>query len=560
MSQNIYNPGSGLDEVEALFDSAMSAARDGGAVLDSASGASVEAAKDIASRSASELPGCLGKLLDSVGDEKVKGRVVQSVFDGIENYRRQHGVAPSADVIEAALSQGLAVSGGSKDLRLPDGHTLDGIGTTNHHDPISAQPNRLVVAITSALSEAMPFAAYLPADIGSNESLLGIVSHETGSTYGDYDTGSLLDGVNTGGVYAASERRIPLALAGDRLSAAGGIVTRTGGAVKPKLLRGRSQIFVNGFPAASENPSQAKGAATNSPISGTVFIGSTQYTVGGTVAPATGEFAITFTPALPAGTVVEAEGYIDYELQPELAPKIVTRVTTYSLYAKAWRILMDQTIDSQTQYNNEIGMDLLSESLMAARNQIAMERHYGALRKLIALARPLSKEYNFDYPLQMAQKTRAQIWQDFSSLIGVVDQEMAERTMDHGITHLYVGKNVKAQFESLPAELWQGSGLTARPGVYRIGRLFGRYEVYYTPREIVDNEGTTQILCIGRSPQVARCPLVMGDAVPPTIIPLSVGADLKRGQAIYARNFTDVNPHQPSAMGVALINITNLFG
>ena len=558
MPQHIYAPGTGLEEVESLFDSAVCAARNGGAVLDSA--ASADAAQDIVSRNSAELPGSLGQVLDSIEDEKAKGRVVQAVFDGIELYREAHGVAPSADVIEASLSQALAVSDGSRDIRLPGGLTLDGVGSTFHHDPISAQPNRLVVAITSALAEAMPFAAYLPADIGSNESLLGIVSHETGSTFGDYDTGALLDGVNTGGVYAASERRVPLTLAGDRLTATGGIVTRTGGATKPKLLRGRSQVFVNGFPAAAENPVAAKGAATNSPISGTVYIGGTAYTVGGTVAPDTADFSLTFNPALPAGSVVEAEGYIDYEKQPELAPKIVTRVTTYSLYAKAWRILMDQTIDSQTQYNNEIGMDLLSESLMAARNQIAMERHYGALRKLIALARPLSKEYNFDYPTQIAQKTRAQIWTDFSAIIGVVDQDMAERTMDHGITHLYVGKNVKAQFESLPAELWQGSGLTARPGIYRIGRLFGRYEVYYTPKEIVDNEGQTQILCIGRSPQVARCPLVMGDAVPPTIIPLAVNADLKRGQAIYARNFTDVNPHQPSAMGVALINVTNLFG
>lgn len=558
MPQHIYAPGQDLEEVEALFDSAVSAARNGGMTLDSA--ASADAAADIAGRSASELPGKLGALMDTIEDPKVKARAVQAIFDGVESFRAQHGVAPSADVIEAAISQGLAVSDGGKLIGLPNNQTLDGVGTTLHHDPISAQPNRLVVAITSALAEAMPFAAYLPADIGSNEALLGIVNHETGSNFGDYSAGQLLDGINTGEVYVASERRVPLTLDGTRENATGGITTQTGGTVKPKLLRGRCIVFVNGFPAASENTSAARGAATNSPISGTVHLGGNQYTVGGSVASDTGVFAITFNPALPAGSVVEAEGYIDYEKQPELAPEIVTRVTTYSLFAKAWRVLMSQTVDSQTQYANEIGMDLLSESLMAARNQIAMERHYGALKKLVALARPLSKEYNFDYSHQMAQKTRAQIWQDFSAIIGVVDQEMAERTMDHGITHLYVGKNVKAQFESLPAELWQGSGLTARPGIYRIGRLFGRYEVYYTPKVITDNDGTTQILCIGRSPQVARCPLVMGDAVPPTIIPLATNSDLKRGQAIYARNFTDVNPHQPSAEGVALINITNLFG
>lgn len=555
--KHIYNPGSGLEQVEALFDDASDAARNGGAVLDSA--AAQDVVTDIANRGSEALPARVTALLDSVEDEGNRGRVLRAVLDGVQLYHAQHGVRPSADLIDAAISQGLAVADGKRDLRLPGGMTLDGIGSTAHHDPISAQPNRIVVAITSALAEGIPFATYLPTDIGSNEARLGIVSHQAGSNFGDYDAGDLLDGINTGDVYAASERRVPLTLAGDQLTAGGSITTKTGAGVAVKLLRGRSQLFVNGFPAAAENPNVNAGV-TSSGLSGSVTLAGVQYAVTGAVVVATGVFTAAFNPALPVGTVVEAEGYIDYELQPELAPEIITQVQTFALYAKAWRILMHQTVDSQTQYSNEIGMDLLSESLMSGRNQVAMERHYMALRKLKTLAASQQKTYDFDYTVQIAQKTRSQIWQDFSAVIGVVDQDMAENTMDHGITHLYVTKNVKAQFESLPAELWQGSGLTARPGIYRLGRLFGRYEVYYTPKVLVEGQSTSQILAIGRSPQVARCPLVMGDAVPPTIIPLAVGRDLSKGQALYTRNFTDVNPHQPSAMGVALINITNLFG
>lgn len=554
--KHIYNPGSGLEQVEALFDDASDAARNGGPILDSA--AATDVVTDIAQRGADKLPERVTALLDSV-EEDQRGRMLRAVLDGVQAYHSLHGVRPSADLIDAAISQGLAVADGKREIGLPGRMTLDGIGSTSHHDPISAQPNRIVVAITSALAEGIPFATYLPTDIGSNEARLGIVSHQAGSNFGDYEAGDLLDGINTGDVYAASERRVPLALAGDRLTAAGAITTRTGAGSTVKLLRGRSQLFVNGFPAAAENPN-VSGSVTSSTLGGSVTLNGVQYAVNGSVVVATGVFSATFTPALPAGSVVEAEGYIDYELQPELAPEIVTQVQTFALYAKAWRVLMHQTIDSQTQYSNEIGMDLLSESLMSGRNQVAMERHYMALRKLKTLAASQQKTYDFDYPTQIAQKTRSQIWQDFSAIIGVVDQDMAENTMDHGITHLYVTKNVKAQFESLPAELWQGSGLTARPGIYRLGRLFGRYEVYYTPKVLVEGQSTSQILAIGRSPQVARCPLVMGDAVPPTIIPLAVGKDLSKGQALYTRNFTDVNPHQPSAMGVALINVTNLFG
>lgn len=550
---HIYNPGSGLEQVEQVFDGMYDAARNGGAVLDSA------AANDVVvevARSGEGLPERMILLLDSVEDDGAKARVLRSVLDGISHYERLHGVRPSADVIDAAISQGAAVANGKRDIGM--GMTLDSISNTNAHDPISIQPNRIVVAITSAIAEGIPFATYLPTDIGSNEARLGIVSHQAGATFGDYIQGALLDGINCGNVYASSERRVPLTLAGDRLSATGGIFTTTGGATPVRLLRGRSLVFVNGFPAGAENPNVSASVA-NSPIGGSVIIAGTAYTIGGTVQGATGAFALTFTPALPVGAVVEVEGHIDYEAQTALTPDIITQVQNFALYATPWRIKMKQTIDSQTQSQNEIGLDLLSESLMAARNQVAMERHYSALRKLKALAVNNVDTYDFDATTQIAQKTRSQIWQDFGARLGVVDQKMAENTMDHGITHIYVTKNVKAQMESLPRDIFEPSGLTARPGIYRIGRLFGRYEIYYTPKGLTEGATTSEMLCIGRSTQVARCPIVLGDAVPPTIIPLAINDDLKRGSAMYARNFTQVNPHQPSAMGAALISVTNLF-
>lgn len=551
--KHIYNPGSGLEQVEATFDQLYDAGRNGGRVLDSA--ATADAVSQI---NLGEMPERFQALIGKIENEAAHSRVTRSVLDGIQHYEHLHGVRPSADLIDAAIAQGLAVADGGADIGLPGRQTLDGIGSTGHHDQISAQPNRIVVAITSALAEGIPFATYLPTDIGSNEARLGIVSHQAGSDFGAYLKGALLDGINTGDVYASSERRVTLTLDAERDAAAGGIFTQVGGATTLKLLRGRSIVFVNGYPAAIENPN-VNASIANSPLSGSVVLNGTTHTISGTVTVATGAFNLVFAPALPVGSVVEAEGYIDFEEQPTLAPEIVTQVSTYSLYATPLRVIMRQTVDSQTQYSNEIGLDLLSESLMAGRNQVAMERHYSALRKLKSLAAANAKEYDFDATAQLALKPRAQIWQDFGAVLGVVDQQMAENTMDHGISHIYVTKNVKAQLESLPNDIWEGSGLTARPGIYRIGRLFGRFEVYYTPKGLSETQTTSEMLCIGRSPQVARCPIVMGDAVPPTIIPLAVNSDLKRGSALYARQITQVNPHQPSAMGAALITVTNLF-
>jgi hypothetical protein len=238
----------------------------------------------------------------------------------------------------------------------------------------------------------------------------------------------------------------------------------------------------------------------------------------------------------------------------------VTQVSTHSLFASPWRALADQTVDSKTQYGNELGLDLQSENLMAIRNQFAMERHYAALVKLLALAQNNQATYAFAWSTQGAEKTRARIWQDAMAVIGVVDQQMAEDTMDHGISHMYVGKTIAAQLQSLPEDIFIKSGIQVKPGIFRLGRLFGRYEVYYTPKIVLENvgAGTAQILCIGRSTQVARCPIVMGDAVAPTYMPLAMQQDMKYRQGFYARNFTAVNPHIPSAKGAALINITGL--
>lgn len=536
-------------ELEVFLDNAHQTATQGSdAVLDTA--AIRSATPELLSRAS--LPADVQETLELMPNDQ-QTRVLDSVLMGAESYRQSHGVLPTGDVIRAALQQGRSAAA-NLDSK---GRVLDSVGSTDHHDQFSAQPNRIVVAITAAIAEAIPYATYLPTDIGSNEARLGIVSHQTGSAFGAYALNDLLDGVYVGETYVSSERRISLALDGTREAATGKVTGQIGGTEDTPLLRGRSIVLVNGFPVAYESHN-APASAPTSPVSGGVKLGATHHVISGTVNPDTGDVALAFSPALPAGTSVEVEGFIDFEKAPGLAPSIITQVQTYSLFAAPWRVLADQSVDSRTQYQNELGLDLQSENLMAIRNQAGMERHYASMRKLMALAKSNAKVYNFDWDGQKQEKTRAQIWQDSMSVIGQADQQMCEDTMDHGITHLYVGKRIGAQLQSLPPDLFQSSGLTVRPGVFRLGRAFGRYEVYYSPKVIEEQVGAAQILAIGRSNQVARCPIVLGDAVPPTFLPLATGTDMKSRQAFYARNFTSINPHQPSAMGAALINVTNL--
>lgn len=539
----------GAANTEKVFDS-LYAETQGGVALDSANGGASQNYLDSASES---LPPAVQKLLDKTGGEHGQ-LIMDSVLRGMRVHQARHGVLPTADVIEAALDSAVAYATPLKEL------ALDGVGNTAHHDQTSAMPERIEVGILTAIAEAFPAATYLPTGIGSNQALLGIISHQAGSDMGGYTQGALLDGINIGDTYLSSERRVALMLDAERDAASGNLSLTTGGAANVKLLRGRTQIFVNGYPVAEENPN-VLASITNSPISGTVILAGTPHAIGGTVNVKTGQVDLTFAPALPVGTSVIAEGYVDFELDPSVTPKIETQVQTYSHYAVPWRGLLAQTIDSKTQYNNELGIDLQGESLIAARNQVTVERHRSILRKAVALAAQNTEEFDFDYSRQMAEKSRAQVWQDLPAVLGIVDQKMAEATMDRGVTHLYVGKLIKAQWESLPREIFEPSGLVAVPGIYRIGRLFGRFEVYYSPWEILEDEaaGSSQILCLGRSNSPARNTFVMGDAVPVTVLPTAFGQDMKYGQAIYTRNFTDVNKHQPSASGCALINVVNLF-
>lgn len=542
----------GAADTEKLFDSLYAESKGKGAsgqepILDSA--ARTDLTKNAIT--SGDLPPSVVQVIEQLDDQEKAHIVLDSVLDGMNVYAREHGSLPTADVIEAALHQGLAAAMSPEKL-------FDSVGSTAHHDVLSAQPNRVVVAITAAIAEAFPAATYLPADIGSNEARLAIVSHLAGSDFGGYAQNDLMDGINVGEPFIGSERFIALTLDAERDAAAGQFFTTLGGSTAVQILRGRTIIYVNGFPCAFESHN-APASAANVPVAGSITVAGTEHTITGTVTPGTGAVALAINPAFPVGTQVHAEGYIDYEKQPQLSPELVTQVTTYQLFASPWRARVRQTIDSRTQYQAELGLDLASESLIAVRNQFAMERHYNVLRKAMILAANGAKTYDFDYDTQIAQKTRANIWQDFQAILGQVDQQMAEDTMDHGITHLYVTKNVAAQFQGLPRDIFEPSGIQARPGIYRVGRLFGRYDVYYTPKVLAEGASTSQILCIGRSVQVARCPFVLGDAVPPTYLPLAFGDDMKSGSAFYARNFTAVNPHEPSAKGVALINVTNLF-
>jgi hypothetical protein len=555
---NLYAPDSGLYEVEERVGSMVAAARNNGAMLDSLSPASQDVVKNVVSDAARLAPERMRRLLDRIDGDQNKALAVTSMLDGINAFERQHGFTPSADLLDAVLSQAENISDGKATNVLPDGVTLDSISTNNTSASLSHQPNRIAVAITGGLSEAIPFGAYLPSDLSSNESKLAIITSIAGSTFGAYKAGDIIDGVAGGQEYTRSERVVPVTIAGDRKSGTFAITTQSGGAGGTvPVLRNRTTIAVNGFSVAFEQSNNS--GTDNSNLVGSFSAGGTDYSITGVINVKTGVGSLAFATALPADVDVDAQAFIDFEQNPALAPNIGTIATSFSLYCAPSRVIMQATPDSRSQSQSELGADRLTIAVQAARTQLANERYIAALRKVKKLAKNTHRTYDFNAAEMLLQKTRAQGWRDFGSFVAAVDQAVANTTMEYGLAFIYVGAIGMAQFLSMDSNDFVSSGVDAKPGFWRVGRYKGKYDVIYDPYVVEETETDIEMLCIGRSPQVARNPIVFSDAVSPTLIPLAVNSDLKTGAALFSRQLTEANPHKASALGCALITIKNVF-
>jgi hypothetical protein len=522
-----------------------------------------DAAKSVVNDGGIRVPGVVQSLLGKY-KEKDHGAILDSVLTASADYQREHGFSPDPTLIEHALSTADRQAMPLKELLNGAGNVRLDDATNLHHDQLSLQPAMAITAIMAQLAEAIPFAAYLPADIKTNEARLAILSNEANSNFGDYALNASLDGIAGGGSYLDSERIVELtpnstnAITGNFTARSTGAIAGDNPAIP--LLRGRTVLLVNGAVVGRDQAGYGTG---NNPIVGAVTIGSTTYTLSGTVNSDTGAFSITPSAALPGGTKVHLMGYVDFEKAPQVTPQIGTRATVFSLLARATRGIARSTIDAMTQLQNELSLDPRGQALLSIRTQHANELHYRALEKGKRLAEGLSAlvdTWNYDYSTQIAQKDRAQIWLNLQAILGALSQRMANITIDHGITTLYVTGELAAQVQGLPGDIWQSSGIVDRPGIYRLGKLFGKYDVYYTPKGLTEtsNGQTSQILCVGRASQVARNPYVMGDAVPPVFIPLATGTDMVQMDGYYCRRFAEINPHTPSSQGFALINVTNI--
>lgn len=549
------------DEIQAanFIDNLRSQAGGEYQALDSAE--ATEFAEKVCSGKISvDIPKNLQIVLDEAGEGAHE--VIQAILDSANLYEKDHGKAIPADVVNLMLHNAYAVTGHAASKGAPRA-ALDS-ATTQHHDAHSLQAARPIVAILGTATDAIPFANYLPADISSNEARLAIVSSYAGKEYGGYKPNDNMDGDNSGRLYAYTGR-YHIASANGGGSFTGRItaiqetpVTCLQTAPSVTLIRGATKVYVDGRPAGFEPSVEGSGTSI---IAGEIKIGSTVHKLSGTINPETGEYAISASPDIPANHEVAVEGFVDYERMPELIPDIHIKAEVFKMHARAWRVRTSQTIDSRTQMANELGIDPVAQSLYTMQQQISNEKHYMALRKMKALSANILETYDFDWAGQKAAKDRTSVWRDMGSPLEKVSQQLIAKNLGAGVEYLYVGEEIAAEWRGLAGtDIFVDSGIRHHQGIYRIGTFKG-IPAYFVPKTagiINETPNSAEILCIARHADTARSPIIVGDAVPPTLINLAVTDNLVTGSAFYMRSFMEVNPYGPSQFGSARITITNL--
>jgi hypothetical protein len=60
----------------------------------------------------------------------------------------------------------------------------------------------------------------------------------------------------------------------------------------------------------------------------------------------------------------------------------------------------------------------------------------------------------------------------------------------------------------LPVPYFEAANLSGvnRNGIYRVGRLFGRWDVYFVPGVVNETSAALEMLCVGQSEQAHATP------------------------------------------------------
>lgn len=493
--------------------------------------------------------------LDAEAGSRAVLDVRKTLLDCIKAYEHEHGKKPSADLIAMALDQA--------NLELDS--ITSSAASSHGHEARSLKPNQPLIAIRAIFAAAMPFAHYLPAQ-ESGEAPFIIVSHEAGAKTGMYDKNESINGVAGGSNYISSARQHVLE-SGDRTVFKGKITPVMTDFLHCDqdveaipLYEARTQIVINGLAIATSHKSNS---GTTETASGVAVLGDKSISFTAQVNVKTGEVTVTFAEAVPENTHVMARAFLNVEDHKfrDYTPEIITRAQKYVMFATPYRSKVIATPEAINQFKNEIGIDPAFEGTVAIRMQKGQEDLYNMLERLNVIGQLHHPHTaNFNWKELGKRKSVEDIVRDvLLPKLSQISQEIANANGSHGISHIYVGERMRALFVAMGTDFFEASQVVARAGSYRLGRLAGLYEVYYTPRGIQKVEGAERMLLIAANANNPSFnPVIVGEVSAPMIKQVSATPNSPdEGYWVTGKGFIENNPVPIYAASVSTLDVIN---
>ena len=427
---------------------------------------------------------------------------------------------------------------------------------------------QIAVAIMRAFSEQIPFAGVSAVGRGTNglEGRIILVEHMAQSDVGGYKQGDSLDGLDSGKPFMQSKRYVdaaPVDAEGLKYSATIKLSDNdtNGCAIRSDTV----QLYVNGILAAGANPGSRRGEAVA--ISSRFKLiddSGTDYRINVDCNdPTKGELVVTFDKKLPQGSRVRFSADIDFEHQTlkEKRPTLISEadVASFRIHYASGYYKFSQ--EAKHQWQSDVNLDLATQATIALRDQYYNERHHRAIECMYEIGQSYQSSFSLDWQNRLNERSISSVVDDIFFSLSKVNSDMVSRTQLSSLGVIYVGRDAVPFFEAMDNYIFVPSGVKKKAGIYRVGKWCGLYDVYCTPSPCLNKKtfsNAFQMLCIGRSDQIAGNPYITGDAVAPIITPFSITHAGEQGAFYFAAMNDTVNPFPRIASAAAIINVTNI--
>lgn len=484
-------------------------------------------------------------------------QIGMAITQGVASYQKAHGVKPSGAVLDSAIRMALnSVSNDHASSATNGMAVFDNTTSLQSNAPMVA--NRAAIVLHNAISLAIPNAGYVPMTDGLAGKII-IVGHAAGNSVGDYVKNDSLDGLAAGKNFMSAER-VVLAETNDQTNYTAKIKHAKDDVSGSPVLPSHTEILINGIPhnAAAIN---ADVRTSTVRLAGNVLLeNGTEYGFSGGLKVETGDVTLTFTPALPQGVTVHVVGMLNYEHDnlKEKRPRFLATAQALDYRAGFMSGVYQVSQEANVQFKTETRLDPASEAMFSMQQQALAERHFSFLHGMYRVAQSYKHVASLNSTARLNARDMSDLWSDVLFKLNEADMKMVARTGAFGIATLYVGAKGAAHIQSLSREIFEPSGITAAAGIFRLGRLFGKFDVYYTPNLLNETTNSIEMLAVGRSEQTGMNPYIVGDVLPPVFKNLGVTSNLLEGAAYFSAGAARVNPYQKAAKGAALILVTGL--